>query len=330
MTELTESRVHHDTVCPDVALTGREDSEEADSRDEPEHGNRQHDGPSSAGDPTDAESKWEVGDQCRAVWSEDGKEYPATVVSVDGKHCRVCFTGYGNEEDVELSALKSPTAAPQMENSPTQDWKPGSRCRAVYSEDGRVYPAVVLWVNGQRCCVRFDHYNNEQEQDVNCLLNPDELYGPSRATVKVSNWKSSATSRRRRENNQGEQGTERRPAGNDAQNYFRAKERPGSQSSMGKDTDERKGRQQTAGAEKPANHSFPLFPPFPPPPPPHLGSADPLAFLPPPPPIWMFGGEKSDGSPGTETMSSMLMLWYMCGFHTGSFMAQVFKSTSKD
>lgn len=67
-----------------------------------------------------------------------------------------------------------------------QDWKPGSQCRAVYSEDGLFYPAVVLWVKGQRCRVRFDDYNNEEEQDVNCLLSPSELYGPSRAaTIKV-------------------------------------------------------------------------------------------------------------------------------------------------
>lgn len=65
-------------------------------------------------------SQWVVGAQCRAVWSVDGKEYPATVVSVDGNNCRVHFTGYGNEEDMELSALKSPNATPQMENSHAQ------------------------------------------------------------------------------------------------------------------------------------------------------------------------------------------------------------------
>lgn len=67
-----------------------------------------------------------------------------------------------------------------------QDWRPGSRCRAVYSEDGLVYPAVVLSVTGQRCRVRFDDYNNEEEQDISNLLCPDELHGPSRSgTAKV-------------------------------------------------------------------------------------------------------------------------------------------------
>lgn len=59
----------------------------------------------------------------------------------------------------------------------------------MYSEDGLVYPAVVLWVKGQRCRIRFDNYNNEEEQDVGRLLNPDELHGPSRAAAaKVETW----------------------------------------------------------------------------------------------------------------------------------------------
>lgn len=68
-----------------------------------------------------------------------------------------------------------------------QDWKPGSPCRAVYSEDGLVYPAVVLWVKGQRCRVRYDVYNNEDELDVGHLLRPDEPRGPiSVAAAKVT------------------------------------------------------------------------------------------------------------------------------------------------
>lgn len=69
-----------------------------------------------------------------------------------------------------------------------QDWKPGSRCRAVYTEDGLVYPAVVLWVKGQRCRIRFDHYNNEEDQNVSGLLKPDELHGPGTADTEVKTW----------------------------------------------------------------------------------------------------------------------------------------------
>uniref|UniRef100_A0A0F8C8A7 Survival motor neuron protein n=1 Tax=Larimichthys crocea TaxID=215358 RepID=A0A0F8C8A7_LARCR len=126
-------------------------------------------------------SQWVVGSQCLAVWSEDAQVYPATVLSVDGERCRVCFHDYGNEEEVELSTLRQSDTATQRQNS--QDWKPGSQCRAVYSEDGLVYPAVVLSVKGQRCRVRFDNYNIEEEQEVSNLLNPDELHGPSRIST---------------------------------------------------------------------------------------------------------------------------------------------------
>ncbi|KAF3690533.1 Survival motor neuron protein [Channa argus] len=171
---------------------------------------------------------WEVGAQCQAVWSEDGLVYPATVVSMDGERCRVRFSGYGSEEDVDLSALRGPKH---------RYWKPGSRSRAVFSEDGLVYPAEVLWVKGQRCRVRFDNCNNEENHDLNRLLNPDELCGPSRPNT-----------------------------------------------------------------------------------------TDPMSFIP-PPPFWMFEGKESSSSASVETLSSMLMLWYMCGFHTGTYVVSNTLST---
>lgn len=64
--------------------------------------------------------QWGVGARCQAVWSEDGRVYPATVVSLDGERCRVRFNGYGNEEDVELSALTSPDTAPQTQGQNSQ------------------------------------------------------------------------------------------------------------------------------------------------------------------------------------------------------------------
>ncbi|XP_072244744.1 uncharacterized protein [Leuresthes tenuis] len=236
--------------------------------------------------------QWAVGDFCRATWSEDGQVYAATVVAVDGERCRVRFSSYGNEEDMEVSALWSPEAAPQNSHSVSQEWRPGSRCRAVYSEDGLVYPAVVLWVKGHRCCVRYDGYNNEEEHDISSLLNPDELHGPSRTTTS------------------------------------KVKKRAGSQSKEEKEAD-KSGNQPRDEAEKPTNHSFPLFPPFPPP---QTGTGDPMSFLPPPPPpVWISCGKESGRSPDVSTITNMLMQWYICGFHTGSYMTQqLFKSTLDD
>jgi len=64
--------------------------------------------------------QWAVGDLCRATWSEDGQVYAATVVAVDGERCWVRFSSYGNEEDMEVSALRSPEAAPETQNSQLQ------------------------------------------------------------------------------------------------------------------------------------------------------------------------------------------------------------------
>ncbi|XP_049911537.1 survival motor neuron protein-like isoform X3 [Epinephelus moara] len=283
-------------------------------------------------------SQWVVGAKCRAVWLEDGRVYPATLVSLDGERCRVRFSGYGNQQDMDLSALKGPEAVVQTQRQNSQEWKPGSRCRAVYSEDGLVYPAVILWVKGQRCCVRFNDYNNEEEQDVSSLLSPDELHGPSRASAaKGSSWKSSVTSSnvewkrsRREERQQGERG-ERRREENHVGDRGGEQVKEKLSSKVEKEAEEKKtGNQQTDGAEKLANHSFCFFPPFPPPP--QSGSGGPVSFIPPPPPpLWTFAGRDSSGSTGVDASSSMLMLWYMCGFHTGSYMAQqVFKSSSKD
>ncbi|XP_037324484.2 survival motor neuron protein-like isoform X1 [Pungitius pungitius] len=344
----------------DTQRDGEEDGQQAEETDGQPNGKQ--DGQTvcpPAAESSVKESKWVMGAQCRAVWSEDGRVYPATVLSVDGDRCSVFFNGYGNQEDVDLSSLTSPVASvpqPAPQNSP--DWKAGSVCRAVFSEDSLVYPAVVLWVKGQRCCVRYDDYNNEEEKDVSSLLRPDELHGSGRAlAAKGSNWKSSVTSsnsdwkkrrdenqgeregggaaerkreesqrereggERRREENKAEREGERRSAWRDEQNSSWVKEKPSNQGHTEAEEKKRGNKK-----EKPTNHSSSFFPPFPPPPP---GSGESVSFVPPPPPppYWQFGSEAAVDS----SSSSMLMLWYMCGFHTGSYMAQQgFKSNSKD
>ncbi|XP_034005635.1 survival motor neuron protein-like [Trematomus bernacchii] len=242
-----------------------------------------------AAESSSTETKWALGAACRAVWSEDRTVYPAIVVSLDGERCRVRFNDYGNYEDLALSELKAPDDAPQtpMQNclkppldeedhgiEPNAlDWKPGSRCRAVYSEDSMVYPAVVLWVKGERCCVRFDGYDNKEEQEVSALLSLGALHGNSMGAAAKLKEKAS--------NNH--------------------------QSKVEKESEEK----QNDETQTPPN-MFSFFPPFAPP-----GCGDSVSFIPPPPPLWTFGS-----SAGADASSSMLMLWYMCGFHTGSYMAR--------
>ncbi|XP_034063041.1 survival motor neuron protein-like isoform X2 [Gymnodraco acuticeps] len=288
--EETESREKHDD--------DEDDRQQDEEKESPPEGQPTV-GPPAA-EPSSTETKWALGAACRAEWSEDRTVYPAIVVSLDGERCRVRFNDYGNYKDLALSELKAPDDAPQtpIQNclkppldeedhwieSKALDWKPGSRCRAVYSEDSMFYPAVVLWVKGERCCVRFDGYENEEEQEVSALLSLGALHGNSMGAAAKLKEKAS--------NNH--------------------------QSKVEKESEEK----QNDETQTPPN-MFSFFPPFAPPPP---GSWDSVSFIPPPPPLWTFGS-----SAGTDASSSMLMLWYMCGFHTGSYMAQqAFNSNSTD
>lgn len=74
--------------------------------------------------------KWSPGDQCRAVFSEDGLIYDAEVLSVDEENssCFVRYRGYGNEEEHNLSDLlpstgrnRKPKLASDVETD-SMDW----------------------------------------------------------------------------------------------------------------------------------------------------------------------------------------------------------------
>ncbi|XP_070543427.1 survival motor neuron protein 1-like isoform X2 [Ptychodera flava] len=58
-------------------------------------------------------SKWNVGDHCRAIYSEDGLIYDCVIQSIDAAKgtCLVKYTDYGNEEDIELTELLLPETA---------------------------------------------------------------------------------------------------------------------------------------------------------------------------------------------------------------------------
>ncbi|XP_074787979.1 survival motor neuron protein isoform X2 [Athene noctua] len=57
-------------------------------------------------------SPWKVGDSCNAVWSEDGNLYLATIAAINQKRgtCVVTYTGYGNQEEQNLSDLLPPAS----------------------------------------------------------------------------------------------------------------------------------------------------------------------------------------------------------------------------
>uniref|UniRef100_A0A673WUC0 Survival motor neuron protein 1-like n=1 Tax=Salmo trutta TaxID=8032 RepID=A0A673WUC0_SALTR len=190
--------------------------------------------------------------------------------------------------ELKLSESDVPNKGPVHPKANSKVWMLGSRCRAVYSEDGLVYPAVLVWMRGERCRVKFEGYGNEEELELSSLLLPDDLGRHcGRATAKGKGY-----------NLGNEQGDKKKPSSQ--------KEEPN-------------GR-----IREPNDHPFPFFPPVPPP----NGSLDFLSLLPPPPPppcVWPPRAGLVDAGDGLDSavtdLSSMLLSWYLCGYHTGCYMA---------
>ena len=63
--------------------------------------------------------KWQVGDPCAAIFTEDELIYNAVIISIDEETntCVVKYDGYGNEEEQCLADLLSPSTADLPEYS---------------------------------------------------------------------------------------------------------------------------------------------------------------------------------------------------------------------
>ncbi|NXK67099.1 SMN protein, partial [Sylvietta virens] len=192
--------------------------------------------------------------------------------------------------------------------TPLKQWKVGDSCCAVWSEDGNVYPATIASINQKRgtCVVTYTGYGNQEEQNLFDLLPP-----ASNETI----------------NEMGHSGENENETP-----YSTDESEKSSQSS-------RKKSNCTKARFSPQNLRFPT----PPPPVPGLGkvsstlieiiyvpllSLAPPSFLscwpppfpagppliPPPPPM------RPDTAEDDEALGSMLIAWYMSGYHTGYYL----------
>ncbi|XP_028857439.1 survival of motor neuron protein-like isoform X2 [Denticeps clupeoides] len=253
---------------------------------------------------------WTAGSPCRARWPGDGLLYPATLVCVDGERATVRYEGYGNEQELELNAL-----LPGEVWAEQQQWVVGSRCCAVWSEDGLVYPAVLVWIKGSRCRVQFEFYGNEEETDLSTLLPPGNLAFNEDFEQDIQGVFLPVGIC-------GPKGNERKmsedialflPSFNHCQNNTKPLAfNPRAQKNIdnGSSDSEKQNR---------PSQPLPFFPPLtpftalledmsgqpllPPPFPPCKGS--PLAS----------GGSDADATP----LTSLLLSWYLCGFHAGCY-----------
>ncbi|KAJ8408435.1 hypothetical protein AAFF_G00258490 [Aldrovandia affinis] len=293
---------------------------------------------SESGSPSDGseqgttaeQPQWAVGCRCRAIWSEDGMLYPAELLSVEGERGTVKFDGYGNEEEVELSALLSegcdqPSGEIQVRRPLNQQWVLGCRCRAVWSEDGLVYPAVLVWEEGGCGRVQFEGYGNEEELDLSALLPPEEpksgMSDIAAAQVEETGPASCGNTDWRKENSapSREDSAITLPSGcttGVARSRYRSRGEPRKE----------QGRKTTGSWEEERTLPFNFFPPVPPPPESSLGAL-PLNPPPPPPPPCAWpprggpGGGVEDLDSDVTELSTMLLSWYFCGYHTGCYMA---------
>ncbi|XP_023800022.1 survival motor neuron protein-like isoform X1 [Cyanistes caeruleus] len=215
--------------------------------------------------------QWKVGDSCSAVWSEDGNLYLATIASINQKRgtCVVTYTGYGNQEEQNLSDLRPPTSDETvngMSHSGEAQADGGNECIPLLFE---------LSVEEREGTTR----NSPVKDDI-AQMNENETP------------------------------------------YSTDESEKSSQSSRNKNGC-------TKARFSPQNLRFPT----PPPPPPGLGRSGskfkaPPSFLscwpppfpagppliPPPPPM------RPDSAEDDEALGSMLIAWYMSGYHTGYYL----------
>ncbi|CAK9804500.1 Survival motor neuron protein [Anthophora plagiata] len=162
-------------------------------------------------------------------------------------------------------------------------WIVGAPCRAVYTEDGKIYEAVItkIYENSDTCLVRFIGYRNKQKVELSCLLE-------SEGFQKQVDQRRNALAKKHSEENETD---ETKFSQNiNSHRYNRDK--------MDCESEETKTYKQHFMPGPSFNSAADVMPPAPPLPP-QL-----MAKLP-----------DSDA----DALSSMLMSWYISGFHTGYY-----------
>ncbi|NWU96815.1 SMN protein, partial [Upupa epops] len=186
-------------------------------------------------------------------------------------------------------------------NTALKEWKVGDSCSAVWSEDGKLYLATIESINRKRgtCVVTYVGYGNQEKQNLCDLLVP-----PDDETVNVTG-------------SYRECANETPYSTDESEKSYQASRNRGSCNKV---------------RFSPQNMWFATMPPWPPAPPglgrpgsnfmefppfmfcwpPPFAAGPPL--IPPPPPL------RTDYAEDDEALGSMLIAWYMSGYHTGYYL----------
>uniref|UniRef100_A0A8D0BAP1 Tudor domain-containing protein n=1 Tax=Salvator merianae TaxID=96440 RepID=A0A8D0BAP1_SALMN len=176
-----------------------------------------------------------------------------------------------------------------------KQWRVGDACSAVWSEDGNVYQATITSINWKKgtCIVIYTGYGNREEQNISDLLLPTDAE---------------------------ETNEEKSVAENENETQYSTDESDLSFQSPGNKYNRTKSTHW--------NSHFPHPPSVPVPgrdgmkfsgPPPFLSGWSPPfptgpPVIPPPPPF------SPDSPDDDEALGSMLIAWYMSGYHTGYYL----------
>ncbi|CAJ0962709.1 unnamed protein product [Ranitomeya imitator] len=178
------------------------------------------------------------------------------------------------------------------------NWRVGDSCNAVWSEDGNLYPATITSIDAKRgtCIVTYTGYGNNEEQSLVDLRFPDSSEGESdpRDVVQDINGDEHSTDESDKSSRASDSRDENRAAAPKF-SHWNLPFPPGAPPFM-------PGFGQHGEKSSQAHPFLPGWPPsFPPGPP----------LIPPPPPM---GPDIADDD---EALGSMLIAWYMSGYHTG-------------
>ncbi|CAH2296882.1 survival of motor neuron -like [Pelobates cultripes] len=185
--------------------------------------------------------------------------------------------------------------------TPVKKWKVGEACNAMWSEDGNVYPATISSIDGKRgtCIVVYTGYGNSEEQNLCDLRFPDSSEVESdqkdqELDVNGDEHSTDESELSSRSTNKDHHGRTS-PLPPPWNSYFPPVPPPPFMPGFG-----RHGEKSNPG------HSYLSGwpPPFSPGPP----------LIPPPPPMG------PDTTEDDEALGSMLIAWYMSGYHTGYYL----------
>ncbi|KZC03858.1 Survival motor neuron protein [Dufourea novaeangliae] len=189
--------------------------------------------------------------------------------------------------DIQNTEVKQKTQNSKQSkrtSTPYKKWSVGSPCRAIYSEDGEIYEAIIskIYENSGTCIVKFVGYGNTEKVGLYFLLESEGLQS------QIAQQKDAIAQKLNEESVETEK------------TYVAS-------SDHSKKYNGEKMEYETEDAKAYKQHFMP-GPSF-------TSAVDIMPPAPPLPPQLMAKLPDNDA----DALSSMLMSWYISGFHTGYY-----------